>query len=167
MSWFPANFYSRNSQKHESELATFDQPIKLKHTSVINVRVSPIFAKQEELISRAGSFCGFGKVGARICWKWIRWRSKVELKVFRWKFQEIYRIDSPVLELFDVSLEFLSLGSSRQFAMIFGPKMRKRISVSRFPCFFFSFYRISFQKFWNFQWISGDDFSNSVTHLDW
>ncbi len=40
---------------------------------------------------------------------WIRWRSKVELKVFRWKFQEIYRIDSLVLELFDVSLEFLSL----------------------------------------------------------
>ncbi len=34
---------------------------------------------------------------------------KVELKVFRWKFLEIYRIDSLVLELFDVSLEFLSL----------------------------------------------------------
>jgi hypothetical protein len=33
----------------------------------------------------------------------------VELKVFRWKFLEIYRIDSLVLELFDVSLEFLSL----------------------------------------------------------
>jgi hypothetical protein len=31
MSWFPGKFYPRNSQKHESELATFDQPIKLKH----------------------------------------------------------------------------------------------------------------------------------------
>jgi hypothetical protein len=49
---------------------------------VINVRVSPIFVKQEELISRAGSFCGFGKVGAKFAGNWIRWRSKVELKVF-------------------------------------------------------------------------------------
>jgi hypothetical protein len=65
--------------------------------------------KQEELISRAGSFCGFGQVGAKFAGKWIHWISKVELKVFRWKFQEIYRIDSLVLELFDVSLEFLSL----------------------------------------------------------
>jgi hypothetical protein len=105
---FPPIFISRNSQKHESELATFDQPTKLKHTSVINVRVSPIFVKQEELISRAGSFCGFGKVGEKFSGNWIRWRSKVELKVFRWKFQEINRIDSLVLELFDVSLEFLS-----------------------------------------------------------
>jgi hypothetical protein len=76
---------------------------------VINVRVSPIFVKQEELISRAGSFCGFGQVGAKFAGNWIQWRSKKELKVFRWKFQEIYRIDSLVLELFDVSLEFLSL----------------------------------------------------------
>jgi hypothetical protein len=99
--------FSRNSQKHESELATFDQPTKSTHTSAINVRVSPIFEKQEELISRAGSFCGFGQVEAKFAGKWIRWRSKVELKVFRWKFQEIYRIDSLVLEMFDVSLEFL------------------------------------------------------------
>jgi hypothetical protein len=28
---FPVIFISRNSQKHESELATFDQPTKLKH----------------------------------------------------------------------------------------------------------------------------------------
>ncbi len=41
-------------------------------------------------------------------------------------------------------------------------------SVSRFSCFFcFSFYRISFKNFWNFQWISGNDFNNSLTHLDW
>jgi hypothetical protein len=59
---FPSILFSRNSQKHESELTTFDQPTKLKHTSVINVRVSPIFMKQEELISRAGSFCGFRQV---------------------------------------------------------------------------------------------------------
>jgi hypothetical protein len=65
--------------------------------------------KQEELISSAGRFCGFGQVEAKFAGKWIHRRSKVELKVFRWKFQEIYRIDSLVLELFDVSLEFLSL----------------------------------------------------------
>jgi hypothetical protein len=110
------SLFPRNSQKHESELATFDQSTKLKHCSVINVRVSPILMKQEQLISRAGSFCGFGKVGEKFAGKWIRWRSKVELKVFRWKFQEIYRIDSLVLELFDVSLEFLS---PRLFAMNF------------------------------------------------
>jgi hypothetical protein len=57
---------------------------------VINVRVSLIFVKQEELISRAGIICGFGQVEAKFAEKWIRWRSKVELKVFRWKFQEIY-----------------------------------------------------------------------------
>jgi hypothetical protein len=81
----------------------------LKHSSAINVRVSLILVKQEELISRAGSFWGFGQVGVKFAGNWIRWRSKGELKVFRWKFQEIYRIDSLVLELFDVSLEFLSL----------------------------------------------------------
>jgi hypothetical protein len=105
---FPPIKFPRNSQKHESELATFDRPTKLKHTSVINVRVSPIFMKQEELISRAGRFCGFGQVGAKFAGKWIHWRWKVELKFFRWKFQEIYWIDSLVLEMFDVSLEFLS-----------------------------------------------------------
>jgi hypothetical protein len=87
---FPPIFVSRNSQKHESELTTFDQPAKLKHTSAINVRVSPILMKQEQLISRAGSICGFGQFGAKFSGNWIRWRSKVELKVFRWKFQEIY-----------------------------------------------------------------------------
>jgi hypothetical protein len=46
--------------------------------------------KQEELISRAGSFCGFGQVGAKFAGNGFSWRSKVELKVFRWKFQEIY-----------------------------------------------------------------------------
>jgi hypothetical protein len=39
---------------------------------VINVRVSPIFVKQEELISRAGSFCGFGQVGEKFAGEWIR-----------------------------------------------------------------------------------------------
>jgi hypothetical protein len=48
----------------------------LKHTLAINVRVSPIFVKQEELISRAGSICSFGKVGAKFAGKWIRWRPK-------------------------------------------------------------------------------------------
>jgi hypothetical protein len=73
---FPPILISRNSQKHESELATFDQPTKLKHTSAINVRVPPIFVKQEELVSRAGSFCGFGQVGAKFAGKWIYWRPK-------------------------------------------------------------------------------------------
>jgi hypothetical protein len=71
--------------------------------------------KQKEVISRAGSFCGFGKVGAKFAGNWIHRRSKKELKVFRWKFQEIYRVDSLVLELFDVFLEFLA---SRLFEAI-------------------------------------------------
>jgi hypothetical protein len=100
---FPPILISRNSQKHESKLPTFDRPTKLKHTSAINVRVSPIFVKQEELISRAGSFCGFGQVGVKFAGNGFSWRSKVEMKVFRWKFQEIYRIDSLVFELFYVS----------------------------------------------------------------
>jgi hypothetical protein len=75
--------------------------------------------KQEELISRAGSFCGFGKVGAKFAGNWNHWRSKVELKVFRWKFQEINRIDSLVLELFDVSLEFLMRRMSEQLGDLF------------------------------------------------
>jgi hypothetical protein len=75
--------------------------------------------KQEELISRAGSFCGFGKVGVKFAGKWNRWRSKVELKVFRWKFQEICRIDSLVLELFDVSSEFLSRRMREQLVDLF------------------------------------------------
>jgi hypothetical protein len=75
---------------------------------VINEWVSRFLKKQEELISRAGSICGFGKVGAKFAGNWIQWRSKVELKVFRRKFLEIYRIDSLVVDLFDVSLEFLS-----------------------------------------------------------
>jgi hypothetical protein len=36
---------------------------------VINVRVSLIFVKQEELISRVGSFCGFGQVGEKFAGK--------------------------------------------------------------------------------------------------
>jgi hypothetical protein len=75
--------------------------------------------KQEELISRAGSSWGFGKVGAKFAGNWIRWRSKVELKIFRWKFQKIYRIDSLVLELFDVSLEFLSRRMREQLVDLF------------------------------------------------
>jgi hypothetical protein len=86
---------------------------------VINVRISRFFEKQEELISRAGSFCGFGKVGAKFAGKRIHWGSKVELKVFRWKSQEIYRIDSLVLELFDVSLEFLSRRMREQLVDLF------------------------------------------------
>jgi hypothetical protein len=76
--------------------------------------------KQEELISRAGSFCGFGQVGAKFGGEWTQWRSKVELKVFRWKLQDIYRIDSlVVLELFDVSLEFLSRRMREQLVDVF------------------------------------------------
>jgi hypothetical protein len=76
---------------------------------VINVRVSPIFVKQEELISRAGSFCGFGQVGVNFAGKWIQLEIKSRAESFSMKLLEIYRIDSLVLELFDVSLEFLSL----------------------------------------------------------
>jgi hypothetical protein len=115
----PPFFFPRNSQKHESELATFDRPTKLKHTSVINVRVFPIFVKQEELISRAGSFCGFGKVGAKFSGNGFIGDQKVDLKVFRWKFLEIYRIDSLVLELFDASLEFLSRRMREQLVDLF------------------------------------------------
>jgi hypothetical protein len=39
---FPLILISRNSQNYESELATFDQPTKLKLSSAINERVFPI-----------------------------------------------------------------------------------------------------------------------------
>ncbi len=54
-----------------------------------------------------GVFVVLDKLERNLLGKWIRWRSKVELKVFRWKFHEIYRIDSLVLELFDVFFGFL------------------------------------------------------------
>jgi hypothetical protein len=41
----PPILISRNSQNYESELTTFDQPTKLKHTSAINERVSPILCE--------------------------------------------------------------------------------------------------------------------------
>jgi hypothetical protein len=49
---------------------------------VINVRVSPFFVKQEELIRRAGSFCGFRQVGVKFAENWIRWRSKSRAESF-------------------------------------------------------------------------------------
>jgi hypothetical protein len=68
--YFPATPKNMNQN---SPLLTSQQN---SNTSVINVWVSPIFVKQEELISRAGSFCGFGQVGAIFAGKWIHWRSK-------------------------------------------------------------------------------------------
>ncbi len=105
-----------------------------------------IFKETGRAYQWGGEFFGFGKVGEKFAGNWIHWRSKVELKVFRWKFQEIYRIDSLVLELFDVSLEFFS---SRQFAMKFGPEMRKMNDLLSFTIFLLLallFYRIYFQS---------------------
>jgi hypothetical protein len=120
----------------------------LKHTSVINVRVSPIFVKQEELISRAGSFCGFGKVGAKFAGNWIHWRSKVEMKVFRWnswKFIESTHLCwNCLMFLWSSCLRGSSrwnLGLKGGIWMIF--------SVSRFSWFLFSFLSLPnfFKKF--------------------
>jgi hypothetical protein len=49
---------------------------------VINVRVFPIFVKQEELISRAGSFRGFGQVGVKFAGNWIRLEIKSRAESF-------------------------------------------------------------------------------------
>jgi hypothetical protein len=43
------------------------------------------FEKQEVLISRAGSICGFGKVEEKFAGNWIRWRSKSRAESFSMK----------------------------------------------------------------------------------
>jgi hypothetical protein len=114
---FPAILYFPATPKimnQNSPLLT--SQTKLKHTSVINVRIFPIFVKQEELISRAGSFCGFGQVGAKLAGNWIRWRSKSRAESFlNGNSRKIIESTHLCLEFFDASLKLLA---SRLFEAI-------------------------------------------------
>ncbi len=106
------------------------------NTSVINVRVFPIFVKQEELISRAGSFCGFGQVGGKFAGNWIRWRSKVELKVF----QEIpLNLSNRLTCVGTVWCFFGVLVFEAIHDDFFGPEMRKRNDLLSLPNFLLFF----------------------------
>ncbi len=171
MSWFPANFNFPATPKNMNQNSPLLTSQQNWNTSVINARVSPIFVKQEELISRAGSFLWFWTSWSEICWE----MESLEIKKSSWKFFDGNSrkfIESTHLcwNCLESLWSSCLWGSSRQFAMKFGPEMGKKndlLSFTIFLLFAFSVYRNSFKKFWNFQWISGDDFNNSVTHLDW
>jgi hypothetical protein len=92
MSWFPANLhFPATPKKHESELATFDQPTKLKHSSVINVRVSRFLWNRKSLSVERGGFVVLEKLERNLLGNGFIGDQKSSWKFFdgnSWKFIE-------------------------------------------------------------------------------
>jgi hypothetical protein len=154
MSWFPANFYFPANPKNMNQNSPLLTSQQNWNTPVINVRVSPILVKQEELISRAGSFVVLEKLERNLLEM-----DSLEIKSGAESFflMEITGNLSNRLTCVGTVwccfgfLVFEALRGNSRWNL--GLKWGKVILLS---------FTIFFQKFWNFQWISGDDFNNSA-----